>query len=313
MRPIIIDTDPGIDDAIALWLALSCPELDLRGVTAVAGNVPVERAAANAARVLALGGIRPGGLPLHAGMRTPLAQATKPPDEPIHGSDGLGEAEVPSVEWPLPTRHAVDWLEAEVRAAPGRITLIALGPCTNVAALLQRLPDPAMVAEIIVMGGAVGAAGNVTPAAEFNFHTDPEAARIVLQSGARVRLVGLNVTRRALLHAADAERLAGGDARCRAIAQMSRYYIERYRRTHGVAACAMHDPLAVAVAARPDLARWEPYHVDVECRGELTRGMSVADLLRKTGRPANALVAMDVDADAFRAFLMGRLLGERST
>lgn len=309
MRPIIIDTDPGIDDAIALLLALRCPELNLRGVTTVAGNVSAAKATANAARVLALGGIHPGGIPLFAGARGPLAQPRRIDDEPVHGKDGLGEAGIAPVEWPVPDRHAVDWLEEQVRQAPGELTLVAIGPCTNVAALLQRLPDPALVAEVIIMGGGVNVAGNVTPAAEFNFFADPEAARIVLQSGVKVRIVGLNVTRKALLHEADTDRLARSGPAQRAISGMSRYYIERYAKTHGVAACAMHDPLAVAAAAKPNLLTWESYYVDVECRGELTRGMMIADVLRKSGRPANALVAMDVDADAFRTFLMDRLLG----
>jgi len=309
MRPVIIDTDPGIDDAIALLLALRCPELDLRGVTAVAGNVSVERAAANAARVLALGGIPSGGLPLYAGMRGPLARVARVDDEAIHGRDGLGEAGITPVEWPLPTRHAVDWMEEQVRRAPGELTIIAIGPCTNVASLLQRLGNPALVAEIIIMGGSATLPGNSTPTAEFNFWADPEAARVVLQSGAKVRLVGLNVTRKALLYAADADRLDGGGAECRAVAAMSRHYIEKYSKRQSVQACAMHDPLAVAVAAVPDLVRWEPYHVDVECTGELTRGMCVVDLNKKLGRKTNALVAMDVDAETFRAFLMSRLLG----
>lgn len=310
MRPIIIDTDPGIDDAIALLLALRSPELEIVGITAVAGNVSLERAITNATRVLALGGVSPGGLPLYGGMRGPLARIERVDDEPIHGRDGLGEAGIPPVEWPVPQRHAVDWLEEQVRQRPGELTIVAIGPCTNVAALLQRLPDPAMVAEVIIMGGAVGAPGNSTPSAEFNFWADPEAARVVLQSGVKVRLVGLNVTRKALLHAADADRLqAEGDAGCRAVAAMSRYYIERYQRRNGVAACAMHDPLAVAVAARPDLVRWEQLYVDIECTGELTRGMSVADLMGRLDREPNALVAMDVDAEAFSSYLMDRLMG----
>jgi inosine-uridine nucleoside N-ribohydrolase len=308
-RPIIIDTDPGIDDAIAILLALRCPELALVGVTTVAGNLNIDRVTRNAARVLALGGISPGGLPLHQGMRAPLTRTALAGEEPIHGPDGLGGAEVPDVAWPIPPRHAVDWMEEQVRSRPGELTIVAIGPCTNVAALLQRLPDPAMIAEVVIMGGAFLAPGNTNWVAEYNFHTDPEAARLVLQSGVKCRIVGLNVTRRALLYGEDAQRIAHAGPVGRAIAQMSRYYIERYQKTHGVAACAMHDPLAVAVTARPDLVRWEPYYVDIECMGELTRGMSVADILRKSGKAPNALVAMDVDAPAFRDFLVSRLLG----
>jgi len=309
MRPVIIDTDPGIDDAIALLLALRCPELQLRGVTAVAGNVSLERAAANAARVLVLGGVRPGSLPLHAGLRGPIARPGRIPDEPVHGPDGLGDAGIPPVDWPLPDRHAVDWLLEQVRLSPGQLTLVAIGPCSNVAAVLQRLPDPTVLREIIVMGGAVQCPGNVTPAAEFNIFADPEAARLVLHSGVPVKLVGLNVTRQALLHAEDADRLAAAGPVGAAVAAMSRYYIERYARRYGVAACAMHDPLALAAAVRPELLQWEPCYVDVEVGGELSRGATIADSLGKLGKPANCQLAVGVDAPAFRAFLLERLLG----
>lgn len=308
-RPVLIDTDPGIDDAIALLLALRCPELEVRGVTTVGGNVAVERCTANAAKVLALGGVKPGALPLHQGARTALAANVKVVDEPIHGGDGLGEARIPPVEWPVPERYAVDWLLEQVTGAPGELTLIGLGPCTNLAQLLQRLPNPGLIKEIILMGGSVGAPGNTNPVAEYNLWADPEAARVVLHAGVPVRLVGLNVTRKALLHAADTARLADSGPVGLAVAQMASFYIERYERIHGVAACAMHDPLAVAVGAQPDLCTWRSLYVDVECRGELTRGMSVADLMGRLGKAPNVQVAVDVDAERFRTFLLERLLG----
>lgn len=312
-RPIIIDTDPGIDDAIAIFLALRSPELQIEGITTVAGNLNIDRVTRNAARVLALGGVTPGSLPLHQGMRAPLIRSRLAGEEPIHGPDGLGQAEVPEVDWPVPAEHAVEWLEEQMRRRPAELTIVALGPLTNVASLLQRIPDPAMIAEVVIMGGAFLVPGNITTAAEYNFFVDPEAARLVLQSGVKCRIVGLNVTRRALLTAQDAARIGLSGPVGRAIEQMSHYYIERYGEADGVAACAMHDPLAVAVTARPDLVRWEPYHVDVECRGELTRGISLVDVLHRTGNPPNALVAMDVDAPAFREFLLSRLLGQPST
>lgn len=307
-RPIIIDTDPGIDDAIALFLALRSPELQIEGVTTVAGNLNIDRVTRNAARVLALGGIRPGSLPLHRGMRAPLICSTLAGEEPVHGPDGLGQADVPEVDWPVPSKHAVEWLTEQVCRRPGELTIVALGPLTNVASLLQRIPDPAMIAEVVIMGGAFLAPGNITMAAEYNFFVDPEAARLVLHSGVTCRIVGLNVTRRALLTAEDAARIGKSGPVGRAIEQMSRYYIDRYGEAHGVAACAMHDPLAMAVTVRPDLVRWEPYYVDVECRGELTRGMSVADVMHRTGNAPNALVAMDLDVPAFREFLLDRLM-----
>jgi len=307
-RPIIIDTDPGIDDAIALFLALRSPELQIEGVTTVAGNLNIDRVTRNAARVLALGGVRPGSLPLHRGMRAPLIRSTLAGEEPVHGPDGLGQADVPEVDWLVPAKHAVEWLAEQVSRRPGELTIVALGPLTNVASLLQRIPDPGMVAEVVIMGGAFLAPGNVTMAAEYNFFVDPEAARLVLHSGVKCRIVGLNVTRRALLTAEDAARIGQTGPVGRAIEQMSRYYIDRYGPVHGVAACAMHDPLAMAVTVRPDLVQWQPCYVDVECRGELTRGMSVADVMHQTGQAPNALVAMDLDVPAFRRFLLGRLM-----
>lgn len=307
-RPIIIDTDPGIDDAIALLLALRSPELEIQGVTTVAGNLNIDRVTRNAARVLALGGVRPGSLPLHRGMRAPLIRSNLAGAEPVHGPDGLGGADVPEVDWPVPERHAVEWLEEQVGRRPGELTIVALGPLTNVASLLQRLPDPGMIAEVVIMGGSVLAPGNVTMAAEYNFFVDPEAARLVLHSGVKCRIVGLNVTQRALLTGEDAAQIGQAGAVGRAVEQMCRYYIERCGSAHGEAVCAMHDPLAIAVTIRPELVRWEPCYVDVECRGELTRGMSVADIMHRTTNVPNALVAADLDVPAFRAFLLGRLL-----
>ncbi|WP_432048186.1 nucleoside hydrolase [Streptomyces asiaticus] len=307
---VIIDCDPGIDDAIALLLAYASPELDVVGVTTVAGNVGLDQVVDNALRLCDLIGGAAAATPVLRGHAGPLARALRHPDEPVHGAYGLG-----GVELPTPTRaahpgHAVDWMAERIRGgAPQEITLIATAPLTNVAALLHAHPDVReRLAEIVIMGGAAFAPGNTTPAAEFNFHADPEAARYVAEAGVPLRIVGLDVTRKALTPLADAEALiADGAPATSAAGRMLSHLIERYARRHAVRACAVHDALAVAAAIRPDLLQWTEAWVTVECAGEFTRGALVADVHGRTGLPPNAKVATGVDAEAFRAFLMSRL------
>ncbi|MGP4011403.1 nucleoside hydrolase [Streptomyces sp. 4N124] len=308
---VVIDCDPGIDDAIALFLAYASPELDVAGVTTVAGNVGLDQVVDNALRLCDLIGGPAATAPVLRGHAGPLARALRQPDEPVHGAYGLGGVQLPEAVRPVHPGHAVDWIADQVYdSGPGEITVIATAPLTNIAALLHTHPDTReRLKEIVVMGGAAFAPGNATPAAEFNFHADPEAARYVTESGVPLRIVGLDVTRKALTPLTDADVLiADGAPVTSAAGRMLRHLVERYARRHKVRACAVHDALAVAAAVRPDLLEWTDAWVTVECAGEFTRGALVADVHGRTGLPPNARVATGVDAQAFRTFLMTRLL-----
>ncbi|MBR8740374.1 nucleoside hydrolase [Nocardiopsis sp. MG754419] len=300
--PVVIDCDPGVDDAIALLLALASPVLDVRGVTTVAGNVSLTDVDRNAAHVLDLGGA-PAELPLVSGLAGPITRTSRLRDEPMHGVGGLGGLVPDSPPRAFTPGHAVDWLAERALESPGELTLVAIGPLSNVAAMLARHPEagPAF-REIVIMGGAAFAQGNVTPAAEFNFHADPEAARYVLESGLPMRIVGLDVTRAALYPLSEAEHLAGLPGTAGVAGELLRAYAVRYLERFGVPAVPVHDALAVAAVGHPDLIGWEEGSASVECAGELTRGALVADL-RTPDRARNVRVGRTVDADAFSTLL----------
>ncbi|MFC4562952.1 nucleoside hydrolase [Nocardiopsis mangrovi] len=304
--PVVIDCDPGVDDAIALLLALASPEIEVRGVTTVAGNASLADVTRNAGHVLDLGGA-PAGLPLVAGLAGPIARTARIADEPIHGDGGLG-GPAPAAPPRAPAAgHAVDFLAGQALAAPGEVTVVAIGPLSNVAAMLARHPQagPAL-REIVVMGGAAFAQGNITPAAEYNFYADPEAARRVLESGVPVRVVGLDVTRSALFPLQAAEHLARLPGAAGAAGGLLCGFVERYRERFGVAAVPVHDALAVAGLVDPGLLDYGHGSATVECAGEVTRGALVADL-RTPGRSRTAHIALTVDADRFTALLTERL------
>jgi purine nucleosidase/pyrimidine-specific ribonucleoside hydrolase len=306
--PVVVDCDPGVDDAIALLLALASPELRVRGVTAVAGNVGLPEAVRNAGHVLDLAGA-PADLPLVAGLAGPIARTARVADEPMHGAGGLGGLR-PAVPPRAPAPgHAVDFLAHQALADPGELTLLAIGPLSNVAALLVRHPDAAAALRgVVVMGGAARAQGNITPAAEYNFHADPEAARLVLESDLAVRVVGLDVTRAALFPLEAAERLAALPGTAGAAGALLRGFVLRYRARYGTPAVPVHDALAVAALTHPHLLGWERGWATVECAGEFTRGALVTDL-RTPERARRTDVALTVDAAAFTALLTERLAG----
>ncbi len=316
---VIIDTDPGIDDALALILALRSPELQVEAITTVSGNVSGEQALTNALRVLEVLDL-PNPPPVAAGCNRPLVR------EPIaarhvHGEDGLGdigglvEADG-SPRYPTPTLtpvdgHAVELIVDLVRRNPGEVTIIALGPLTNVARAFEKDPTAIRgVRRIVAMGGSVSGVGNVTPVAEFNFHHDPHAAAQVLGSGAEVTVVGLDVTTKTLLtRAALEDRLRDtGDRVSRFIGDVSQKYFEVNETRRGLAGCPLHDPLAVGVAIDASFTELRPFDADVETEGRLTAGMLVAD--RRIGARANTgtiRAAVDVDAGRFVEFFLERV------
>ncbi|SEI85942.1 purine nucleosidase [Deinococcus reticulitermitis] len=304
---VILDGDPGLDDAVAWLLAFASPELDILGVTAVHGNVPLPLALRNAGVILALAGERAEGVPYFAGADRPLLRGAITATR-MHGDSGLPAEELPDPVRPPEPGHAVDFILRTVRARPGEVTLVCSGPLTNVALAFRLAPDlPALVREVVWMGGST-AQGNRTPAAEFNALADPHAAQIVLGSGARVRMVGLNVTMQCVATPPRVERLrALGSRAGQVCAELLTFYAEAYRRNYGLNGGALHDPLAVAAAIRPELLGWQDLRVDVETQEGLNLGRTVCDLYGVTGQAPNVSVAVTVDDEAFFELLLGRL------
>lgn len=306
--PVVIDTDPGIDDAIALMLALSGPELDVRAVTTVGGNAGLDRTTANALRLLHLLGR--DDVPVGAGADHPLVRRDSLPAESIHGADGLGGITLEPAPRGPDRRTAVELIRDVVEASAEPVTLIALGPLTNVAALLASAPaTAARIGRVVMMGGGARTLGNMTPAAEFNVWYDPEAAARVLSSGVPVTMVGLDVTRRARTVPADWAGLHGGGPIAQAVLGMVEFYTGFYRATSGTEAIAQHDALAVASVMRPELVTTRRLHVDVECAGVLTRGMTVVDVDGVGPGEPRTDVALEVDTAAFTSFLVERVVG----
>lgn len=306
-RKIIIDTDPGQDDAVAILLALASPELEVLGLTCVAGNVPLALTAKNARIVCELAG-RPE-TPVFAGCDRPLARALVTA-EYVHGKTGLDGIALPDPTMALHDQHAVDFLIDTLRAAPeGTITLCPLGPLTNIATALQRAPDIApRIAEIVLMGGAYFEVGNVTPAAEFNIYVDPEAAEIVFKSGVPLVVMPLDVTHKVLTTRARIEGFRGLNSRVgHAVASWTDFF-ERYDMAkYGSLGAPLHDPCVIAYLLRPDLFEGRHINVEIETVSALTRGMTVADWWRVTDRAANAMFMGGVDAEGFYALLTERL------
>jgi pyrimidine-specific ribonucleoside hydrolase len=296
--PIVLDCDPGHDDAIALLLALASPEIELRGVTTVAGNQTVEKTTANALRVLELVGRDDVEVAAGAGrplVREPFVAAY------VHGETGLDGSDLPPTRGAPVAEHAVDVLAERV----GGITLVATGPLTNVALLLARHPE-VRPERIVLMGGAI-AEGNVTPAAEFNVWADPEAAKRVFASGLDLTMVGLDVTHRALVRTEHKERLRGAGRVGRTVAELLDFYDRFHREVYGFDGSPIHDAVALAYAFRPELLETRELNVEVDCESELCRGRTVVDVWRRSGRRPNAKVAIGIDAAAFVELLVERV------
>ena len=297
--PILLDCDPGHDDAIALLLALASPELDLLGVTTVAGNQTLEKTTANAIRVLDFVGR--DDVPVAAGANAPLLR------EPfvaayVHGETGLDGPDLPPPQREPVEQHAVDFLAEQVTGT----TLVPIGPLTNVALLLARYPE-ARPDRIVLMGGAIGL-GNVTPAAEFNIWADPEAAARVLASGIDLTLVPLEVTHQALLMHDDAGRLRASGRTGRMVAELYDFFHRFHADTYGFGGSPIHDAVAVAHVFRPDLVETKHCQVAIECDSELNRGRTVVDLWNRTGEAEpNAHVGVGVDGRGFVELLLERV------
>ena len=297
-QPILLDCDPGHDDAIALLLALASDEVELLGVTTVAGNQTLEKTTANAIRVLELVGR--GDVPVAAGAGRPLVREPRVAAN-VHGETGLDGPDLPPPQAQPDAEHAVDFLAARVAGA----TLVATGPLTNVALLLARHPE-ARPERVVLMGGAI-AEGNVTPAAEFNIWADPEAAARVFASGIDLTMVGLDVTHRALLTSERAEQLRGAGRVGQVVAELLDFYGVFHREVYGFDGSPIHDAVAVAQVVDATLLETRHLNVQVETGSELCRGRTVVDLWRRTGLEPNAHVAVEIDSERFLDLLQQRL------
>jgi inosine-uridine nucleoside N-ribohydrolase len=299
--PIILDCDPGHDDAIALLLTVASPELELLAITTVHGNQTLEKTTANALRVLELVGRT--DVPVAAGAERPLVRELAVASH-VHGESGLdGPALPPPTTSPV-AQEAVDFMVECVARSSRPVTLVPTGPLTNIARLLDRIGDE-NVERIVLMGGSIGE-GNMTPAAEFNIWADPEAAASVFRSGL-VTMIGLEVTHRALVTPPIAERLRATGKTGAFVAELIEFYRRYHVETYGWDGAPVHDAVAVAYVLRPGLVQTRRCNVEVELDSELCRGRTVVDLWRRTDRPANADVGVTLDAEAFFELLVERI------
>ena len=306
-RPIIIDTDPGLDDAIAILFAFASPELEVLGLTAVAGNVELALTATNARRLCELAGR--GDAKVFAGCSRPILRSYASAAT-VHGETGLNGAGLPPPQMPLQRAHGVDWIVETVMSNPeGSITVCGLGPLTNLALAIVKEPRVASrLREIAIMGGAGPSGGNVTASAEFNIHADPHAAQVVFESGARLVLVPLDLTRQVRATEDRLQRIrAIGSPVSRAVTGMIEFYNVKEGAAEGSSAGPLHDPCVIAYLLRPDLFVTASAHVEVETQSPRTMGMTVIDTRLSEDRTANCHVLIKADADGFFDLLIERL------
>ncbi len=306
-QKIIIDTDPGQDDAVAILLALASPELEVLGITTVAGNVPLDLTSRNARIICELAGRR--DIPVFAGCAQPL-QRDLVTAEHVHGKTGLDGIELPEPTMPLEAQHAVDFIIETLQAqATGSVILCPLGPLTNIATALQRAPDIASrIQRIVLMGGAYFEVGNITPAAEFNIYVDPEAADIIFKSGIPLVVASLDVTHKALtsqdwIKGLRALKTPVGDA----VAGWTDFFERFDTAKYGSNGAPLHDPCVIAWLLAPQIFTGREINVEIETHSPLTLGMTVADWWGVTARPANALFLGSIDRQAFFDLLTERL------
>jgi inosine-uridine nucleoside N-ribohydrolase len=304
-KPVILDVDPGHDDAVAMMLACGHPDLDLLAVTTVAGNVTIEKTTHNALRILSLVGYPdvPVGVGAPGPLKRPLHTA-----EDIHGKSGLdGPEEIPHADFEPHESGAVALISAALRISSEPVTLIPVGPLTNIAAFLREHPDlKDRVARISLMGGSMGL-GNTTPAAEFNIYVDPEAAREVFESGLPITMSGLDVTHQAGAGPRERERLRTTGRVGGVVAGFLDFFAANYESVFNFDAPPLHDPVAVAAVIDPGLLKTRPMRVDIECESDLTRGETVCDFYGVTGRTPNAEVGVELDREGFFELLYGAL------
>ena len=307
-KPVILDVDPGHDDAVAIMLACGLTGLDLLAVTTVAGNVTIEKTTRNALRILSLAGR--DDVPVGVGASTPLERLLHTAED-IHGKSGLdGSEEIPDASFEPDERDAVALISDTIRASSEPVTLIPVGPLTNIALFLREHQDlKDRIAHISLMGGSMGL-GNTTPAAEFNIYVDPEAAREVFESGLPITMSGLDLTHQAGAGPTERGRLREAGRIGGVVAGFLDFFAATYKARFGFDSPPLHDPVAVAAVLETDLLKTRPMRVDVECESDLTRGETVCDFYGVTGMTPNAEVGVELDREHFFKILyeaLGRL------
>jgi len=293
---VILDCDPGHDDVFAIWLAAAHPGIELRAITTVAGNGRLSDTTHNALVACTVAGIR--DVPVAAGAAEPLAGQLHTADW-IHGANALGGPHLPEPDISLDPRSAVEVM-ADALGSAGRASIVATGPLTNVATLIRERPDAVQrIDRVVWMGGSTGR-GNVTPYAEFNAWTDPEAVDVVLSSGVDVTMVGLNITHQARITPEVRSRIGAGGTRTAAFGrELLDFFCGTYAEAEGMPDAPLHDPVAVALLADPSFVTSVRSRVDVELVGTETRGATSVDLLGALGRPANATIPVELDVERF--------------
>ncbi len=305
-KRILIDTDPGIDDALAILLALASPELKLEGLSVVHGNCSADQGTLNALSILELANAT--HIPVATGCQLPLVQPTLLAPE-THGDTGLGYAKLPRPGTKPAVQHGSDFLIEQIMAAPGEITLAAIGPLTNLALAMRKEPRIIeAVKEIYIMGAAIRHEGNTTPLAEFNTYVDPHAAHIVFHSGAPITLTPLDVTYDCILTESDVQRLQKIDSPISTfIADSTRFYMEFHDEHQKIKGCIINDALTLAVTFMPELCDYQDLYVDVDISGGVSMGNTFADFYNLTKQPANLKVALGVRARDFIELFLARM------
>lgn len=308
---IIIDTDPGVDDALTFLLALASPEIQLEALTTVQGNVSVEKATRNALSVLEF--LKADDIPVARGCSHPIVKSPHASGEAVHGSSGIGRTNLPDPASKPVEAHAIDYLIERFMAEPKQISLFAIGPLTNVALAIRKEPRLVdAVRELVIMGGAVRSGGNITPLAEFNIHEDPHAAHIVFHSGIPITLIPLDATYQCLLTGDDIERLNKIDSSiARFVRDATAQYMEFYLKYEGFKGCALHDPLTLAAIIAPELLTLEEHYVSVDISGGVSTGKTYADFMKVSKQPANMKVALDVKGREFVELFLERIVSLR--
>jgi purine nucleosidase len=308
-KRIIIDTDPGVDDALTFLLALASPEIKLEALTTVHGNTTIDKTTRNALAVLELA--HASHIPVAQGCSLPLVGPLHKSGDAVHGTSGIGKSNLPEPKSKPVGQHAIDYLIERILAEPQEITLFTIGPMTNLALAIRKEPRITQaLKELVIMGGAIRSGGNATPLAEFNIHADPHAAHVVIHSGIPITLIPLDVTYKCLLTSADVERLNKINSPiARFVRDATAVYMDFYKKYEGFDGCALHDPLTLATIIAPELFSFEEHHVDVDISDGVSIGNTFADFMKVSKKPANMKIALDVRGRDFVELFIERMEG----
>lgn len=302
--PVLMDCDPGHDDAIALLLAIASPELDVKAITVVGGNQTVEKTTLNALKILELAGVT--NVPVASGASHPLVRKLETAPQ-VHGETGLDGPSFPVPQLKPSPLKAIELMAKVLKESPEPVTLIPTAPLTNVALLLSLYPElNPQIKQIVMMGGAA-VGGNWSPAAEFNILVDPEAAGIVFEAGIPLVMCGLDVTHQAQIFPEEVELLrAQGNQVSRVVAELIDYFAG-FHKQFGLKGSPLHDPVAVAYCLKPEIFQTRDYHVDIELSGEFSSGATIVDWYHRTGKPLNAKIVLDIQREEFIKMVMDAL------